>query len=436
MSLGFRTWAGATRLASPALALLLRRRLRAGRELADRLPERRGIDGSPRPQGRLIWLHAASVGETVSLLPLLAALRRADPALHLLLTTGTVSAQTLAQGRLAAELTDIGCDGGGGRMLLRLVPLDVPLWMRRFLDRWRPDVAVLVESELWPNLIAGCRRRGVPLVLLNARLSARSHAAWRRIGPLARPLFAAFAWISARSPEDADRLRALGGRAVSHDGDLKRAAGALPADLTELARLRRLVGGRPAWLAASTHPGEEAVVAQLHAALAPRHPGLLTIVAPRHPERGPEIAAELGGAPRRAAGLDPPAEPGPWVCDTLGELGLLYRLCGIVLVGNSLDTGRPGGGGGHNPLEPARLGCAIASGPMVANFAAEMRRLEGAGALFVAADLASALDWLDLMLTRPDRRQAMADAARDAADASAGLPERLADRLLALLPVR
>ncbi len=435
MSLGFRVWAGATRLAGPALVLLLRRRLRAGRELADRLPERRGIDGSRRPEGRLVWLHAASVGETVSLLPLLGALRRADPALHLLLTTGTVSAQTLAQGRLAAELADISCDGGDGRLLLRFVPLDVPLWMRRFLDRWQPDLAVLVESELWPNLIAGCRGRGIPLVLLNARLSARSHAAWQRIGPLARPLFAAFAWISARSPEDADRLRALGGRAVAHDGDLKQAAEALPADMAELERLRRLVGGRPAWLAASTHPGEEAVVARLHAALAPRHPGLLTIVAPRHPGRGPGIAAELGGAPRRAADEDPPAGAGLWVCDTLGELGLLYRLCGTVLVGNSLDTGRPGGGG-HNPLEPARLGCAIATGPLIGNIAAEMRRLEAAGALFVAADPPALLDWLDRMLSQPERRQAMADAARAVADASAGLPERLAGRLLALLPER
>ncbi len=432
MSLGFRAWAGATRLASPALVLLLRRRLRTGRELADRLPERRGVDGSLRPGGRLIWLHAASVGETVSLLPLLAALRRADPALHLLLTTGTVSAQKLAQARLADEMAVID----GGRMLLRLVPLDVPLWMRRFLDRWRPDLAVLVESELWPNLIAGCRGRTIPLVLLNARLSARSHAAWRRIGWLARPLFAAFAWISARSPEDADRLRALGGQAVAHDGDLKQAAGALPADEAELARLRRLVGGRPVWLAASTHPGEEAVVGRLHEALAPLHSGLLTIVAPRHPERGPAIAAELDGVPRRAAGEDPPAGPGLWVCDTLGELGLLYRLCGTVLVGNSLDTGRPGGGGGHNPLEPARLACAIATGPLIGNFAAEMRRLEAAGALFVAADPPSLLDWLDRMLSGPEDRQAMADAAGAVADASAGLPERLADRLLALLPER
>ncbi len=434
MTIGFRIWAGATRLAMPALALLLRRRLRAGRELAHRLPERRGVDPSVRPDGRLVWLHAASVGETLSLLPLLAALRRLDPALHLLLTTATVSAQTLAQARLAED--GLMGDEDGGRMLLRFVPLDVPSWMRRFLDRWRPDLAVLVESELWPNLIDGCRRRRIPLVLLNARLSARSHAAWRRIGPLARPVFAAFAWIGARSAEDAARLQALGGRSVTLDGDLKQAAAPLPVEQAELARLRRLVGARPVWLAASTHPGEEAAAARLHGALAPRHPGLLTMVAPRHPARGPAIAAELGGVRRRAAGEDPPPGAGLWLCDTLGELGLLYRLCGVVLVGNSLDVGRPGGGGGHNPLEPARLGCAIASGPRLQNFAAEMRRLEAAAALFVAADLAALQGWLDAMLSRPERRRAMAGAARAAAESPGGLAARLARRLLDQLPAR
>ena len=427
--IGFSLWAVTTRLATPALALLLRRRLRAGRELADRLGERRGIDPSVRPDGRLVWLHAASIGETMSLLPLLGALRRRDPALHLLLTTGTVTAQALAQSRLGDLDDGDARTGAGGRMLLRFVPFDVPSWMRRFLARWRPDLAVLVESELWPNLVNGCRRRRIPLVLLNARLSARSPARWRRIGMLARPMFEAFSWIGARSAGDAERLRALGGRVVEQGGDLKAAAAPLPVDEAELARLRHLIGTRPTWLAASTHDGEEEVVAGLHAALAPHHPGLLTVVAPRHPGRGAAVAAALGGAPRRATNEDPPSEGGIWVCDTLGELGLLYRLCDVVLVGNSLDTGRAGGGG-HNPLEPGRLGCAVASGPLVANFAGEMRRLQDLSAVFVAPDRASLRDWLDGMLSHPDRRRAMGAAAHTAADASAGLPERLAERLL------
>ena len=411
-------------LAEPAVRLWLRHRRRSGRELAHRLAERRGVDRLLRPDGTLIWLHAASVGETLSLLPLLDALCRLDPALTLLLTTGTVTAQELAVVRLA----DAGLNR---RVRLRLVPLDVPRWIDRFLDHWRPDVAVLVESELWPNLIAGCVRRGIRLALLNARLSQRSARAWSRIGFAARPLFGAFDWMTARSEQDAARLRALGAKGVEHDGDLKQAAPSLPVDTAELGRLRGLLGDRPVWLAASTHEGEEARIALLHRSLAVRHPDLLTVVAPRHPERGAAIADGLETAPRRAAGQDPDTAHGFWVCDTLGELGLLYRLVGIVFLGNSLPAVRPPGGG-HNPLEPARLGCAIAIGPLAQNFDEDVRRLQAADALAVTADEAALELWLDRMLSDPDARRRMAEAARNRADASAGLPQRLAHRLLGL----
>ena len=420
----FAAWRIAAMLAEPAVRLLLRRRLRRGKELADRLGERRGLNASLRPDGRLIWLHAASVGETLSLLPLLEALCRLDPALTLLLTTATVSAQHLAAQRLAESGLD-------RRVRRRLVPLDVPRWVGRFLDHWRPDLAVLVESELWPNLIAGCVARDIALALVNARLSQRSARAWSRAGIAARPLFGAFDWITARSEEDASRLRALGAPAVEHDGDLKQAAAALPVDEAELARLRGMLVDRPVWLAASTHEGEEASVARLHRALASRHPGLLTVVAPRHPERGATVAALLDDAPRRGDGQDPDPTHGFWICDTLGELGLLYRLIDSVLLGNSLPTVQPPGGG-HNPLEPARLGCAIAIGPLMQNFTADVGRLQAAGGLMVTDDEAALERWLDRMLSDPQARGRMAVAARGPADASAGLAERLAQRLLEL----
>ncbi len=424
----FAAWAGAGLLVEPAMRLLLRRRLSLGRELPERLAERRGLDPSPRPEGRLIWLHAASVGETLSLLPLLHALCQADPALKLLLTTGTVNAQRLALQRL-------GEDGPERRIWCRFVPLDLPRWINRFLDHWKPDLAVLVESELWPNLIAGCVRRRIPLALLNARLSDRSARRWARAGFIVRRLLGAFDWITARSEQDAIRFRMLGAVSVEHDGDLKQAAAVLPADMDEQARLRMVLGDRPVWLAASTHDGEEEAVARLHDALSARHPGLLTLVAPRHPERGEAVAALLGHAPRRSAGQDPDQAHGYWICDTMGELGLFYRLTDIVLLGNSLDGVR-GSGGGHNPLEPARLGCAIASGPHVQNFEADMARLQAAGALAILPDLGACEAWLDAMLQHPVRRQAMADAAHALADASAGLPERLSRRLLALIGTR
>ncbi len=420
----FAVWAGAGLLAEPALRLLLRRRLLLGKELPGRLAERRGIDPSRRPEGRLIWLHAASVGETLSLLPLLDALCQADPMLQLLLTTGTINAQRLASQRL---------DGNGSnrRILCRFVPLDLPRWINRFLDHWRPDLAVLVESELWPNLIAGCVRRRIPLALLNARISARSARRWARAGFIVRRLLGAFDWITARSEQDAARFRTLGAMSVEQDGDLKWAAAALPVDADEQRRLRTVLGDRPVWLAASTHDGEEDVIARLHDVLSARHPRLLTLVAPRHPERGEAVAVLLGGAPRRGAGQDPQQAHGFWVCDTLGELGLFYRLADIVLLGNSLDGVR-GPGGGHNPLEPARLGCAIASGPHAQNFEADMARLQAAGALAILPDFDAYQTWLDAMLRHPDQRQAMSDAAHALTDATVGLPERLASRLLAL----
>lgn len=412
-------WHGAATVAAPGLRLMLRRRAARGKEVVARLPERRGIEAAPRPPGRLLWLHAASVGETVSVLPVLGALAARAPDLQVVFTTGTVTAAALLRRRLP-EL-------GLRRVLHRFVPLDVPAWAARFLDHWRPDAAAFVESELWPNLVAACRARGVPMMLVNARLSPRSFASWRRAPGLARRVLGAFGRVWAVSEADAQRLRALGGRGVEVPGDLKFAAPPLPVDEAELARLRAALAGRPAWLAASTHPGEEAAAAAVHRALAPAHPGLLTVVAPRHPERGAEVAAVLGGAPRRGTGQGP-GQGGAWVADTVGELGLLYRLAPVVFVGKSLV-----GGGGQNPLEPARLGCAVACGPHMENFAAAAAVLEGAGALHRVRDASELAAWVDAMLRDPAARAATGEAARAASGRYADLPDRTAQALLGLM---
>ncbi len=411
-------WHGGAALAAPALRTMLRRRAGRGKEIASRLPEREGIDPAPRPAGCLVWLHAASVGESQSILPVLSALREQAPGASILLTTGTVTSAALLATRLPAS----GLHG----VMHRFVPLDVPAWVARFLDHWRPDVAGFVESELWPNLIDGCRARGIPMMLVNARMSARSLRGWQRAPGFARQLVGAFDRVQAQSEADAAHLRLLGARCVDAPGNLKLAAPPLPADADELARLRALIGPRPVWLASSTHPGEEDVAAQVHHSLAAAHPGLLTIVAPRHPERGAALAAALG-APRRAAGQDPGAT-GVWVADTLGELGLLYRLSPLAFVGRSL-TGR----GGQNPLEPARLGCAIAVGPHTANFAEAVQALEAAGALTRIADAAGLAAWVDAMLRDPGRMRAAGAAACVAAQGAAGLPERTAAALLSLV---
>lgn len=411
MSLG---WAAATTVAAPALRLMLRARQARGKEIAGRLAERRGIDATPRPPGRLIWLHAASVGETMSILPVLPLLAERAT---VLLTTGTATSAKLLAQRLDATLLS--------RVLHRFVPLDVPAWVARFLDHWRPDAAGFVESELWPNLLAGCRSRRIPMMLVNARLSERSLSRWRRAPGLARQLLGGFAAIQPRSETDAARLRSLGCAGLAEPGDLKLAADPLPVDAQELQRLHAVLAGRPVWLAASTHPGEEDVVIAAHQALARDHPGLLTIIVPRHPERGREVAS----AACRSRGEGPPDE-GVWIADTLGEMGLWYRLAPLALVGRSLIAP----GGGQNPLEPARLACAIAVGPHTANFTDHVALLRDAGALTVVASAEELTHWAGGLLSDPDRCAAIGKAGQVAVQRNADLPRRTAAALLDLMP--
>ena len=415
-------WAGTARAGAPLARVLLRRRAASGKEVPARLAEREGIDPTPRPAGTLIWLHAASVGETQSVLPVIAHLVRAN--VQVLLTTGTVTSARLAEERLQSL-------GLHTHVKHRFAPLDIPPWVVRFLDHWRPDAAGFVESELWPNVLASCQARRIPLLLINARLSPRSFARWRWLPGLARHMLEAVVEIQAQSGADAERFHALGAARVSAPGNLKFAASQLPVDEATLASLRATLANRPAWVAASTHPGEEELIFAAHRALAARHPDLLTILVPRHPERGPAIAeaAKAAGLPiaRRGAGEAPPAE-GIWLADTLGELGLFYRLAPIAFVGRSLIAP----GGGQNPLEPARLGCAVAVGPHVGNFPEAVAVLEQAGALTKVNDTDALVDWVETMLRQADRRAAMGAAGQEAAARHETLPALVANTLLRL----
>ena len=414
-----RAWAIAAGGAAPLLRLMLARRVSVGKEIPARLSERFGIDAATRPPGPLLWLHGASVGEALSVLPLLEAL---PPGIFTLFTTGTVTSARLLEQRLPAARLD-------ARVLHRFVPLDVPAWVARFLDHWRPDLAAFVESEIWPNTLAACRTRHIPTVLLNARMSVHTAARWCHVPAFAAELIGGFAWIAAQSDADARRLRSLGGRDVEALGNLKFAAADLPVAEAELARLRSLLDDRPRWLAASTHPGDEEAVAEVHRILVGSHPGLLTAIVPRHPERGAAIAAMLGNAPRRALGQDP--GEGIWVADTLGEVGLLCRLFPIVFMGKSF-----GSGGGQNPLEPARLGCAVATGPATANFSDAVATLVAAGGLAVVPEPTALAAWVDVMLRDPAARAAMGEAARTVASAQAGLATRVAARLAQMVEGR
>lgn len=366
----------ATEVGAPLIHLFLARRRARGKEDGARFAERFGFAGRPRPADALIWMHAASVGESLSLLPLIerALADRADA--QVLLTTGTVTSA-----RLMAERLPRGA-------FHQYVPVDRALYVRRFLDHWRPHLVIWAESEFWPNLVSEPAARGIPMVLVQGRVSDSSFAGWRRAPGFIRDLLAGFALALAQTEEDARRLRTLGVRDARCLGNLKFAAPPLPADAAELARLEALIGGRRRWLAASTHPGEEEIAAAVHQRLAPAHPGLLTIIVPRHAERGAAIAALLAArglaVARRSGGetITPATEV--YLADTTGELGLFYRLSEIAFVGKSLVAP-----GGQNALEAARLGCAVVQGPHVANFAEMTRRMAAAGAAIEVADAAA-----------------------------------------------
>ncbi len=410
-----------TSLARPLAPLLLAIRRRQGKEDPSRLPERLGRPSAPRPAGRLAWFHAASVGETLSILPLISALAERRHSLSFLLTTGTVTSAKLAAQRL------------GPRTRHQYAPLDVPSYVRSFLDHWRPDLAVFTESEIWPNLILESSARGIPLTLVNARMTQRSYRRWRRNRGVARSLFGRFSLVLAQSEALARRFKMLGATSTTASGNLKIDTPPPPVDELELERLKAALEGRPLLLAAGTHEGEEAIVAEAHRQLRQRFPDLITIVAPRHPERGPAIAEwlELQGiaAVRRAPGDLPTRACEVYVADTLGELGTLYKLASVAFVGGSLVDR-----GGHNPIEAVRHDAVVVTGPHWQNFADTYRALlDRGGAIVVrsAAELAGAVEPLLLDGTQLARLRERAESAL--AGLSGALP-RTVEALLRHLP--
>lgn len=404
------------RLAAPLIRHYLRRRVARGREDPARLPERLGQASRPRPEGPLIWIHGASVGEAQSALPLIERLRRERPDFALLVTSGTVTSARLMGERLPAGV------------IHQYIPVDLPQAVARFLDHWQPQVGLIIESEFWPNLLRGAAGRGTKLVLLNGRVSLDSYNGWRRARPLIHDLLGCFALVAARTPEDQDRLLGLGALRVANPGDLKAAAPPLRADPEELAALREQIAARPRWLAASTHRGEERAIGEAHRTLKPRHPGLLTLLAPRHPGRAGEVRRELESlgltVAQRSRAEPIVAATDVYLADSIGELGLWYRLAEVVFVGGSLVPH-----GGQNLLEPAKLDCAILAGPHTANFARLAAEMSDGGALRHVGGPADLTATLDDLLGNPALRQSMAAAAADYAAKQAGV----LDRTMALL---
>lgn len=402
-----------------ALEAALRSRLKKGKELPERIHERRGVSGRERPPGPLIWVHGSSVGEAQAALILINRLLRQNPAAHILVTTGTASSARTMEKSLPA------------RAFHQFYPWDRPAWVKAFLDHWRPDFAVWMESEIWPNMLLEVRDRKIPAFLVNARLSDKSFRRWKLFKSASSKILSAFAVTLAQTEEDARRFSALGARGVRHAGNIKYSAAPLSCDESDLKKMSARLTGRQTWLFASTHKGEEGMACRIHKALKDSFPDLLTIIAPRHPERREEIkkTCEKSGLriSFRGKNKEPPAPDADiYIADTMGEMGLLYRLAPVACIGRSFSDD---GGGGHNPIEAAQLRCAVLHGPNVQfqkSIYDEMDRADAASMVRNENDLTESLR--RLLTDRSyltDRQQAAFSFAR----AQEGVVERVIEAL-------
>ncbi|WBQ11891.1 3-deoxy-D-manno-octulosonic acid transferase [Hyphomonadaceae bacterium BL14] len=350
-------YSGVARLLGPVASAWLDRRAAGGKEDRDRLSERRGIASLPRPGGALVWLHAASVGESLVALSLADGLLAARSDLSILITSGTLTSANLIAQRAP------------GAVLHQFVPVDHPGWAARFIAHWRPEAGVFLESELWPNLIAEAARAGVPLALANARMNDASIRSWGRFSGAFRALASSFDWIGAADARTAQGLERLTGKPPALVANLKLEAAQPDPDPDALAQVRAALGARPVFTAASTHAGEEAILARAHAGILKTRPDALMILAPRHPARTDEAGEALRAHglafARRSDGAAPDASTPVWLADTLGEMGLWYALSPVAVIGGSFIDAI----GGHNPVEATRAGSAVVTGPFTASFA-------------------------------------------------------------------
>jgi 3-deoxy-D-manno-octulosonic-acid transferase len=376
----------------PLAPALIKRRLKQGKEDPARVGERRGLSEDVRPHGPLVWIHGASVGEVLAAAALIERLR--DLNLRILLTSGTVTSAAVVAKRFPPDV------------IHQYVPYDSPRYVARFLDHWKPSLALFIESDLWPNLILAGAARRLPMVLINGRMSPRSFPRWRRVQGTISALLSRFDICLAQSKTDAERFAALGSRNVVTTGNLKLDVAAPPADPAKLERLMAMTRGRPIIVAASTHPGEEEMLVAAHRSLAGFFPSLLTVIVPRHPDRGSSIAGLV-----TASGLKPglrsreelpTATTDVYVADTMGELGLFYRLSPIVFMGGSLVRH-----GGQNPIEAIKLGAAIVHGPHVFNFTDVYEALDKSGGARAAETQEALVKQLGQLLADPGARETL-----------------------------
>lgn len=416
----YKTITGAS---EPFLKLLLKKRLRAGKEDGLRIKERKGKTPLDRPEGKLYWLHAASVGEAQSALILIHALLKNDKKVHILVTTGTKTSAEMMAKKLPERTTH------------QFYPLDHPKWVARFLDHWSPDFVFWMESELWPNMLGNIKARDIPAVLINARLSPRSFKRWQKFRSSITDILSTFTIILSQTEQEGEYYKALGAQNVYVTDNIKYSADALDYSEQDFGKIHARIKNRPTWLYASTHKGEETLACDIHAELKQRIPDLLTIIVPRHPERGREIVPlcekfDLDTLTRGRSKRLPDADTDIYIADTLGELGLFYSLSPIAVIGRSFSDD---GGGGHNPIEAAQLGCSVLHGPNVQNLQDIFDDMNQCGAAVKVEDKEQFIEELQKLFSDQSYLQNLQNKANDFAGAKTRVIDTVMDHLKPLL---
>ncbi|MEM8615620.1 MAG: glycosyltransferase N-terminal domain-containing protein [Pseudomonadota bacterium] len=409
MRLGLFLYKFATLLVSAVLPLILRRRVAKGKETTARLPERYARNLPGRPDGLLVWLHAASVGESriaaalaIELLGHKSAAQDSSSGVAILITCQTLTGYDTLQNVLGKD------HATSDKVLIAAAPIDTPQIARRFVDHWRPDLAVFVEGEIWPNLLQNLHRIGARTALINGRMTDQSIGNWLRWPRTAKTLFGRFDLLQAADKRTATGLEALSGKTVEQPGNLKTALSLPPPDPQMMTDLLQRIGKRTIWLAASTHPGEEALV--LDALMQMQAPPFC-IIAPRHPERGDQVEAllsmsRLAYARRSVQGKITP-ETNIYLADTLGEMALWYEISDVVYLGG----GHAPGVGGHNSLEPLKAGKPVMTGPSLFNFEDMVTDLKADPGFVIVEDAAAMVTALNMPPPSPallDRLEANA----------------------------
>ncbi len=402
-----------TYLSYPLVRILLVYRRAKGKEDVLRMPERLGYYKKPRPEGRLIWLHGASVGECLSMMPLINYLVTLSDT-KVLVTSGTVTSAELMAKRLP------------NGAFHQFMPVDLPMCTKRFVEHFRPDLGLFFESDFWPNMLIDAHKAGVPMVLLNGRISDKSFAHWQKLPFFIRPMLRLFNFGLGQTPQDAERMKKLGFQKVDCVGNLKFAAVPAPYDENELTQMHNAIGTRFVWVAGSTHDDEEVQIAQVHQELAKRRENMLTIIAPRHPNRADEIEQKLCamGLKVHRRSRDEDVNADVYLADTIGEMGLIYRLAPIVFVGGSLVPF-----GGQNMLEPMRIGACTIIGPYAFNFRHIVQKAKEQEALIEIKNKNELAVMLDVLVSKNEMRQKISRAGQQLASSEVSVLTRVIEAL-------